>query len=101
MTDPAPPARATLVATLTAAPAEALAELGAAAWLEVRADFAPELAHDPAALRRRFPGKLLLYTLRSRAEGGGFEATAERRRRRILDAAPAFDLVDLEAERDL
>lgn len=102
MTDPAPPARATLVATLTAAPAEAeAAALGAAAWLEVRADLAPELAADPAALRRRFPGKQLLYTLRSRAEGGGFEATAERRRRRIADAAPAWDLVDLEAERDL
>jgi 3-dehydroquinate dehydratase / shikimate dehydrogenase len=102
MTDPAPPARATLVATLTAEPAEAeAAELGAAAWLEVRADLAPDLAADPAALRRRFPGKPLLYTLRSRAEGGGFEATAERRRRRLADAAPGFDLVDLEAERDL
>ncbi len=102
MTDPAPPARATLVATLTAAPGEAeAAELAAADWLEVRADLSPELAADPGSFRRRFPGKPLLYTLRSRAEGGGFEATAERRRRRILDAAPGFDLVDLEAERDL
>jgi 3-dehydroquinate dehydratase/shikimate dehydrogenase len=104
MTDPAPRARATLVATLTAAPSEAEAEeLAAATWLEVRADLAPDLALGAGAadLRRRFPGRPLLYTLRSRAEGGGFEATAERRRRRILEAAPGFDLVDLEAERDL
>jgi 3-dehydroquinate dehydratase/shikimate dehydrogenase len=107
MTDPAPTARAplvaTLVATLTAAPSAPspteAAELAAATWLEVRADLAPDL--DAAELRRRFPGKPLLFTLRSRAEGGAFEGTAERRRRRILDAAPGFDLIDLEAERDL
>ncbi len=100
MTDPVQKPRATLVATLTAAPVrESAGELAAASWLEVRADLAPDL--DPAALRRELPGRPLLLTLRSRAEGGAFEGTPERRRRRILEAAPGFDLVDLEAERDL
>jgi len=92
--------RATLVVTLTAMPEPAeLGGLAAAAWLEARADLAQDL--DPAELRRRLPGRPLLFTLRSRAEGGAFDGSPERRRRRILEAAPAFDLVDLEAERDL
>jgi 3-dehydroquinate dehydratase/shikimate dehydrogenase len=92
--------RATLVASLTEPPsAEGLAVLaGAADWLEVRADLVGDL--DPAPLRAAFPGKLL-YTLRSRAEGGAFEGSPERRRRRLLEAAGRYDLVDLEAERDL
>src|SRR4029077_18095750 len=92
-----------LVATLTAAPAASdlveLAELAAATWLEARADLAADRV--PAELRGLFPGKPTLFPLRSRAEGGAFEGSPERRRRRILEAAPAFDLVDLEAERDL
>jgi 3-dehydroquinate dehydratase/shikimate dehydrogenase len=48
----------------------------------------------------RFHGKLL-YTLRSRAEGGAWEGSAERRKRRLLDAAERFDLIDLECARDL
>src|SRR5688500_4327847 len=67
-------------------------------WLEVRADLTGDL--DPKPLRKIFPGKLL-YTLRSRAEGGGFEGSAERRKRRLLDAAKRYDFVDLEMARDL
>jgi 3-dehydroquinate dehydratase / shikimate dehydrogenase len=98
-------ARATLVATLTSpVPSGAggpLPDLSGVAWLEVRADLLGDL--DPVALRilrAAFPGPLL-YTLRSRAEGGAFEGSAERRRRRLLDAAAAYDLLDLECERDL
>ncbi len=89
--------RATLVASLTEPPAAA-ALAGVADWLEVRADLVGDL--DPARLRAGFPGKLL-YTLRSRAEGGAFDGSPERRRRRLLEAAGRYDLVDLEAERDL
>ena len=91
--------RATLVATLTTAPAEGdLEALAGMDVLEVRADLLGDL--DPAPLRARFAGRLL-YTLRSRAEGGAFDGSPDRRRRRLLDAAEQFDLVDLEAERDL
>jgi 3-dehydroquinate dehydratase/shikimate dehydrogenase len=94
--------RATLVATLAEAPdadgrlIERLAR--EADWLEVRADLVGDL--DPGSLRARFPGRLL-YTLRSRAEGGAFSGRAEVRRHRIVGAAPGYDLVDLEADRDL
>lgn len=67
-------------------------------WLEVRADLVEEI--DPELLRSRFAGRLL-YTLRSRAEGGADESSPEARRGRLLGAAERFDLVDLEAERDL
>lgn len=90
---------ATLVATLTTPPGDGLeAELAEVAWLEVRADLVGDLAPEP--LRARFSGKLL-YTLRSRAEGGAWEGSAERRKRRLLDAAERYDLVDLECSRDL
>lgn len=96
--------RAALIATL----AEPLAPGGggkglpplpaAVEWLELRADLAGDV--PAATLAAAFPGRLV-YTLRSRAEGGAHEATAERRKRRLLDASEGFDLVDLEAERDL
>lgn len=90
---------ATLVATLTTPPGDGFeAELVDVAWLEVRADLAGDLAPEP--LRACFPGKLL-YTLRSRSEGGSWEGSAERRKRRLLDAAERFDLIDLECIRDL
>jgi len=90
---------ATLVATLTTPPGDGLeAELEGVAWLEVRADLVGDLAPEP--LRSRFSGKLL-YTLRSRAEGGAWEGSPERRKRRLLDAAERFDLIDLECARDL
>jgi 3-dehydroquinate dehydratase/shikimate dehydrogenase len=77
---------------------EEAAGLASADWLEVRADLVGDL--DPAPLRRVFPGKLL-YTLRSRAEGGAIEVSPERRKRRLIDAASCYDLVDLEMARDL
>jgi 3-dehydroquinate dehydratase/shikimate dehydrogenase len=94
--------RATLIATLTAPPEEDLeVQLGGfdgVEWLEVRADLVGDI--DPAPMRARFPGKLL-YTLRSRAEGGAHEGSAERRKKRLIDAAARYDRVDLEASRDL
>jgi 3-dehydroquinate dehydratase/shikimate dehydrogenase len=93
------PAAASLVATVTEEPAEALLEslAGCAAVLEVRADLTGDV--DPDRLRRRFPGELL-YTLRSAAEGGQGPDDREERGRRLLAAAAAYDLVDLES-RDL
>jgi len=94
--------RPLLVATLTEAPSPDGEELrrlsGVADWLEVRADRLGDL--DPAWLRERFAGELL-YTLRSRAEGGEFAASAERRRQRIVEGSKGYDRVDLEGERDL
>jgi 3-dehydroquinate dehydratase/shikimate dehydrogenase len=90
-----------LIATLSAPPSASGDELAALApaveWLEVRADLAGDL--DPEWLRARFPGGLL-YTLRSRAEGGAGETSRERRRQRLASAARAYDLVDLEAGLD-
>jgi 3-dehydroquinate dehydratase/shikimate dehydrogenase len=66
--------------------------------LEVRGD---RIGHiDPDWLRSRFHGQLLL-TLRSTAEGGSFDAAPEQRHRRLCQAARHYDLVDLEADRDL
>jgi 3-dehydroquinate dehydratase/shikimate dehydrogenase len=93
-----PEAKATLIATLTAPPSRELDGLADADWVEVRADLVGDL--DPALVRRIFPGQLL-YTLRSRAEGGAMEGSAERRKRRLLDAARRYDYVDLEMARDL
>ena len=96
------PARATLVATVTTLPEGSFtplaSELEGIDWLEIRADLVGDL--DAARLARLFPGKLL-YTLRSKAEGGGFEGSPERRRKRLIEAAARYDLVDLEAARDL
>jgi 3-dehydroquinate dehydratase / shikimate dehydrogenase len=90
---------ASLIATLTTPLTPKLAAgLDGAEWLEVRADVLGDV--DPEPLRRLFPGKLL-YTLRSRAEGGFFEGSPERRKRRLLEAAARYDRVDLEGARDL
>ena len=92
-------AAASLIATLTTPlTSELAAGLDGVEWLEVRADVLGDV--DPEPLRRLFPGKLL-YTLRSRAEGGFFEGSPERRKRRLLEAAGRYDRVDLEAARDL
>lgn len=92
-------ADAILVATLTEPPARGVLERlpPGVAWLEVRADLVGDL--DPDGLRANFPGGLL-YTLRSREEGGGFAGPAAERRRRLAAAARRYDLVDLEGERD-
>jgi 3-dehydroquinate dehydratase/shikimate dehydrogenase len=93
--------KATLIATLTTPPSPGGQELVAlpdsVEWLEVRSDLAGEL--DPDWLRDRFGGRLL-YSLRSRAEGGEFEGSQGERRDCLRRAALAFDLVELEGERD-
>jgi 3-dehydroquinate dehydratase/shikimate dehydrogenase len=93
---------ATLVATLFAPPAadgEELSSLpGAVQWLEVRADLVGDLKAD--WLRSHFRGNLI-YTLRSKAEGGQFEGPAAQRQARLLEVAKDYDLIDLEADRDL
>ncbi|MDX1631202.1 MAG: type I 3-dehydroquinate dehydratase [Thermoanaerobaculia bacterium] len=71
---------------------------GSADVLEVRADLTPDL--DPDSLRDRFPGRLL-YTLRSREEGGRFSGDLLERQTLLEGASHSFDLIDLEAERDL
>lgn len=92
--------RATLIATLTHPPGEAdLDRLAAEAdVLEMRADLLGDLPAE--ALRARFPGRLL-YTLRSRTEGGAGESAPDKRKKRIAEASAGYDLVDLESERDL
>lgn len=99
-------ASARLVASLTKTPSDGreLAELPPeVSVLEVRADLTGDL--DPAALRRDLlPGDFsgdLLYTLRSRAEGGRWEGSEDERRQRLAAAGAGYDLVDLEGERDL
>ena len=95
-----------LIATLTRPPdAEDAARLPAGVgWLELRADLAGEPEERVAdALARQLPGGLI-YTLRSRAEGGaGPDDPARRAERLVLAGARAslYALVDLEAERDL
>ena len=94
--------RALLIASLTEPPAgdgSDLLALGKTAdWLEVRADLVGDL--DPDWLRTYFPGQIL-YTLRSEFEGGAFAGSQDSRRRRMLEAGPRFDRVDLEGDRDL
>ena len=91
-----------LVASITTPPSADGAEIRrlpeGVGFLEVRADLVGDL--DPDWLRQRFAGELI-YTLRSRAEGGSFEGGKKRRRRRFTAAAPGYDLIDLEADRDL
>ncbi len=92
---------ATLVASLTEAPSASGDELRVlserADCLEVRVDLVGEIGAE--WLRERFAGELL-YTLRSEAEGGRGPVDAGRRAVRLA-AANGYDLVDLEADRDL
>jgi 3-dehydroquinate dehydratase/shikimate dehydrogenase len=88
-----------LFASLSGPAVSRLAALPAAVkGLEVRADRVGELA--PASLRRHFSGQLL-YSLRSRSQGGSFEGTLQERHRRLMAAAEGFDLIELESEHDL
>ena len=92
---------ATLVASLTEAPSASGDEVRAlseqADCLEVRADLVGDIGVE--WLRERFAGELL-YTLRSEAEGGRGTVEPERRAE-LLSAAQGYDLVDIEADRDL
>src|SRR5689334_3984116 len=93
--------KTTLVATLMTPPSPGGDELrslpDAVEWLEVRADLVGDL--DVQWLRCHFGGKLI-YTLRSRAEGGNSEGSLRQRHERLKRAAKDYDLVDLESERD-
>lgn len=78
---------------------EALAALPTAVeWLEVRADQVGDFSPD--SFRQAFRGRWL-YTLRSHAEGGHSSASDAERQQRLRQAAATYNLVDLEAERDL
>jgi 3-dehydroquinate dehydratase/shikimate dehydrogenase len=94
--------KATLIAALMTAPSRGGEELAAlpetVEWLEVRSDLVGEL--DPDWLRSHFRGRLL-YVLRSRTQGGRFEGSPPQRHERLSRAAQAYDLVELEGERDL
>lgn len=82
---------------MPATPALGASGLGAADWLEVRADCAD--AFEPWAVERF--GVPAIYALRSRAEGGRHDGDAASRVERLAAAAERFALVELEAERDL
>ncbi len=88
-----------LIASLTAVPdGKVLQRLSDQVdWLEVRADLVEGI--DPAWLRQSFQGRLL-YTYRSRVDGGEGAVGGEERRRRLVSAVESYDLVDLEL-RDL
>lgn len=92
--------RAILIGSLTEQPLKVDLEglSGSVDVLEIRADRVGEI--DVDEVRRRFPGRLL-FTLRSRPEGGKGPESPHDREQRLLAAADQFDLVDLEAERDL
>jgi 3-dehydroquinate dehydratase/shikimate dehydrogenase len=94
--------KATLVATLTMPPSSGGQELSTlpetVEWLEVRADLVGDLDSD--WLRSRFPGQLL-YSLRSRDEGGDFAGSLRQRHDLLKRAASFYDLIELEGERDL
>ena len=91
-----------VVATLTSWPDSQellpLAAVPSIRYIEVRADLTGDI--DPAPLRRNFSGALL-YTLRSTAEDGGCADPPCLRHQRLIAAANRYDLIDLEAARDL
>lgn len=88
---------AALAAVLTSPPSSTGGEISSlpssVRWLEVRSDLAGDL--DPDRLRGDFSGTLL-YSLRSRAEGGAFAGSDSERRARLVAAARRWDLVELE-----
>ena len=94
--------QASIAATLLTSPTAGAEELyllpREVNWLEVQADLAGDI--NPDWLRTHFHGKLI-YTLRSKAEGGNFEGSDAERRRRLHTAARHYDLIDLEGDRDL
>jgi len=93
---------AILIASLTTPPSSSGAEFStlpkSVGWLEVRSDLIGDL--DPNWLRQHFPGRLV-YSLRSSAEGGTFSESLDQRREHLTNATHGYDLVELEADRDL
>lgn len=66
--------------------------------LVVRADLVGDL--EPAFLRQHFAGTLV-YALRSCDHGGAAELAPHERRTRLVRAMNSYDIIDLEADRDL
>jgi 3-dehydroquinate dehydratase / shikimate dehydrogenase len=87
-----------MIATLTRWPADLDEIIPGVTHLEIRADLAEDV--DVDRVRRRFPGTLV-YALRSREYGGRCGDPAPVRRRRLAAAADEYDVVELEADRDL
>ena len=88
--------RPQIVATLTSMADLERLELGyldQVDWLEVRADLLGDV--DVDSLRARFAGKLL-FTLRSRAEGGQSTLSAAERYAAIEVAVQSYDYIDVE-----
>jgi 3-dehydroquinate dehydratase/shikimate dehydrogenase len=93
--------KASLIASLLSPPASSGKELRplpeSTDWLEVRADLVGDL--DPEWLHSHFKGRLL-YTLRSKEEGGESADSPEQRHQRLAAAARHYDRVELEGSRD-
>lgn len=89
--------RINIIATLISPPSEDGHEIAnlppEVEWLEVCPDLTGDL--DPDWLRGRFPGRLL-YSLRSDSD-----EPSDHRHNRLRRAARSFDLIGLDAERDL
>jgi 3-dehydroquinate dehydratase/shikimate dehydrogenase len=94
--------KAALIGTLMTPPSPSGTELAALPnsvdWLGVRADVVGDI--DAEWLRCHFKGHLL-YSLRSREEGGACSDSLSERHRRLALAAFQYDRVELEADRDL
>jgi 3-dehydroquinate dehydratase / shikimate dehydrogenase len=95
-------AEASLIATLASLSSANAAELAAlpesVKWLEVRADLIGDL--NPEWLRDHFRGRLL-YSLRSRDEGGNCSDSLDQRHDRLTMAARYYDRVELQGSKDL
>ncbi|WP_394846940.1 type I 3-dehydroquinate dehydratase [Pendulispora brunnea] len=90
--------KCTVVTTLTSKPRVHGYDLPMVGDIEVRADLLDDI--DPALLRARSTGKLT-FSLRSVSNGGAFGGDARERARRLVAALEHYDVVDLEADRDL
>lgn len=66
--------------------------------IQVRADLVGDL--NPTVLKGRTSAELT-YSLRSSAAGGAYTGDLTQRHRRLLKAAREYDVVELEADRDL
>jgi 3-dehydroquinate dehydratase/shikimate dehydrogenase len=87
-----------VVACLTGSPDDLRSLPDAVTGIQVRADLVGDL--DPTVLKGRTSAELC-YSLRSAAAGGAYTGDTAQRHRRLLRAAREYDLVELEADRDL